>query len=275
MLCRLTVCVALTLLLAAAPAAVADEGQTFNGNNLNGPRWNRPIGSGPAISAANPRYHVQPFRLESAATCNIYSVQDYDGYLHLYRGSFNPNNQLTNLVAGDDDGPGPLGAGTSQLIGLALTAGNHFLVTSAFGANGEGRFQNTIHCDGIVQPLHGACGAYFVGVPREQQVCLNGLFPVTITWQTSVSSGRATPVRAGSSDTALFWFFNDRNWEVMVKVLNGCPLNNHWWVFIGALTNQGYTVSVGHSDTLAVNTYTNPLGTRSPAFTDTEAFPCN
>lgn len=96
-------------------------------------------------------------------------------------------------------------------------------------------------------------------------------------WRTGSASGMATPVRFGTSDSALFWFFRPTNWEVIVKVLDGCAANGHVWVFIAAITNQEYTVEVSEETGAPINrrrTYTNPQGTRSPAFTDTQAFSC-
>ncbi len=81
-------------------------------------------------------------------------------------------------------------------------------------------------------------------------------------------------MRTGSTDTGMFWFYNDRNWEAMVKVLNGCAINGNWWVFIGALTNQGYRVRVADTTTLQIKSYPNTLGVRAPAVADVVAFPC-
>lgn len=264
----------LTLALAGAllapVAARADFSLTLSGSNVNGPRWFRPIGSGPGISAANPRYHDQTFVLPGDATCYIYSAQSYDGYLHLYRGGFDPSNPLGNLVAGDDDGD--MGTGTSQLENLALTQGRYHLVTSAFGTDGVGSFQNSIHCN-LAQAVLGSC--FFSGTDRTKQTCHHERFAVRIINITNhATDGVGTPVRFGSSDSAIFWFYNDRNFEVMVKVLNGCPINGYYWVFIGALTNQGYRLEVGDVQTQQINTYSNPLGNRAAAVADTQAFAC-
>jgi len=263
--------------------AQADRFQTFAGNNTNGPRWQRPIGDGPQIDSDQVRYQAQRFQLAADSLCYILSAQEFDGYIHLYKGSFNANDPLTNLVDGDDDAW--LAVGTSRIPDanpmtpassrIELTADTYVLVTSGFDPVDQGAFQTTIHCDGDVQPIHGACAATFTGFDLEEEVCLQDRYIVAINWNTATDTGKATPVRTGSSDTGMFWFFNDRNWEVMVKVLNGCPINNHYWVFIGALTNQGYTVSVGDSQTLQVNAYSNPRGTRAAAVADTTAFPCN
>lgn len=276
----------LSLALLAAPALVSAEGfQTFLGNTGVGAFFNRP-GATCAATGTSVRFQAQRFRLGSAATCTIYSAQDYDGYIHLYAGSFNPASPTTNCLAGnDDDTPAPnLGIGTSVLRNQDLTAGFYTLVTSAFSNSGSGAFSNTIHCGSesgtapsllTVQPRHGSCPATFVGIPLDQQVCLQSeRFIVAIDQITNSATGLGTPVRAGSSDTGLFWFYNDRNWEVMVKVLNACAINNRYWVFIGALTNQGYRVRVADGNTLQINTYTNNLGTRAAAVADTNAFPC-
>ena len=267
------------------PAAVsAETAQVFNGSNVNGPLWNRPIGGGPSIRGEDQvRYHVQKFSLGAASDCYVVSSQQgFDGYLHIYRNSFNPNNQLNNLVDGDDDGL--LGIGTSNLPDdledntsnnpnlLALPAGTYFLVTSGFSNSSVGSFQNTIHCD-VAQPRHGSCGVQFAGIPDDQEVCLIDTFQIAINNISNSATGLGTPVRTGSSDTALFWFFNDRNWEVMVKVLNACSINNRYWVFVSGITNQRYTVNIAHKNTLQQRSYTNPLGGTN-VFTDTNAFPC-
>jgi len=117
----------------------------YNGSNNPGDgSWNRPIGSGPNISGLGPvNYSVQAFTTNTTGTYDFNSLQSYDGYLHLYETSFDPANQVNNLLAGDDDGS--LGIGSSEILGLMLTAGlNYFLVTSAFANGNVGTFTNTI-----------------------------------------------------------------------------------------------------------------------------------
>jgi hypothetical protein len=79
-----------------------------------------------------------------AALWTIDSVQTggWDGYIHLYQNAFDPNNQLTNLLAGDDDGPG--GIGTSQILNIDLAPGVYVLVTSGFAAGDAGPYDTTI-----------------------------------------------------------------------------------------------------------------------------------
>lgn len=268
------------LVLAAAlllpTAARADSFQTFSGSNVGQPSFNRPSSSCSA-TVTSVRYRAQTFFLPDNANCYIVSSQDYDGYVHLYQGGFNPANPTANCVAGDDDGE--LGIGTSRIPAdlnansITLTSGLYTLVTSSFTTNQIGSFQNTIHCN-VGQPVHGSC--FFNATPRDKQTCHFDRFAVRIINITNhPTDGVGTPVRFGSTDSAIFWFYNDRNFEVMLKVLNGCNINGNYWVFIGALTNQGYTVQVGDAQTQLVRTYSNPLGTRAAAVADIQAFPCN
>ncbi len=59
---------------------------------------------------------------------------------------------------------------------------------------------------------------------------------------------------------------------MLIKVLDGCDITNHFWVFFAATTNVEYTVHVTDTDTGAVQQYFNPLGVAPPAITDTMAF---
>jgi hypothetical protein len=105
-------------------------------------------------------------------------------------------------------------------------------------------------------------------------MCLNGgRFKVQVAWQDfSSNRGSGTVVPGSSADSGLFWFFASTNWEMLVKVLNGCPVNGKYWVFAAATTNVGYTLTVTDTKTGAVKQYENPLGTSAAAITDTNAF---
>lgn len=133
--------IAAMAVLALAGTAMADNFSYTDMNNQGS--WDRPIGVGPSISGLGPvMYHVYSW-VSSGGVHDITSVQDYDGYIHLYEGSFDPLDQLTGLVAADDDGAG--GIGTSEILGFNLNAGStYFLVTSGFAAGDEGTFTNRV-----------------------------------------------------------------------------------------------------------------------------------
>ena len=57
----------------------------------------------------------------------------------------------------------------------------------------------------------------------------------------------------------------------MVKALDGRPVNGHFWLFYGALSNVEYTLTVTDTQTGKIKTYTNPSG-RFASVADTQAF---
>jgi hypothetical protein len=58
----------------------------------------------------------------------------------------------------------------------------------------------------------------------------------------------------------------------MVKILDGCALNDRFWVFLAGLTDVGVTVTVTDTWTDEVKVYTNNRGTAFQTVTDTAAF---
>ncbi len=102
-------------------------------------------------------------------------------------------------------------------------------------------------------------------------LCLDGRFSVTATWRTSTGSGSAF-AHPLTTDSGYLWFFDSSNVEVVVKALDGCSLNDRYWIFAGGLTNVEVVLTVVDSATGAVQTYTNPLGAVFQPIQDTSAF---
>jgi hypothetical protein len=112
--------------------------------------------------------------------------------------------------------------------------------------------------------------------PEETALCLNGgRYRVEVSWQIEdggTGSGHAVPLTA---DSGAFWFFGPDNLELMVKVLNGCPVNGRVWIFAAGLTNVEVEVTVTDTVTLEVLTYRNPQGTPFRPIQDTLGFLCS
>ncbi len=109
-------------------------------------------------------------------------------------------------------------------------------------------------------------------------LCLNSdRFKVTASFRTTaggqISGAQGVQL---TPDTGYFWFFNQENVEVTIKVLNGCGVNNHYWVFASGMTNVEVTLTVTDTATGQTKTYTNPLRRNFQAILDTGAFAtCN
>ncbi len=110
-------------------------------------------------------------------------------------------------------------------------------------------------------------------VPGPDVLCLrDGRFRVTVTWvDFDGNTGHGRKVRL-SNESGQFWFFDEDNVELVLKVADGQALNNHFWVFYGALSNVGFTITVTDTETGNSKRYVNPAG-EFVSVGDTSALP--
>lgn len=102
----------------------------FSGNTTGQPTWRRPnTTSALSNTGSAVPYQAVPFTVDATGPYVIKTTTTgFDGYLGIYAGSFNATDQLSNILALNDDGP----AGGSQ-VNVALTAGQtYYLVQSGF-----------------------------------------------------------------------------------------------------------------------------------------------
>ena len=111
-------------------------------------------------------------------------------------------------------------------------------------------------------------------VPDDVTRCLlDSRYAVRVNWWTlRGEAGAGKVVREGTNDSGLFWFFNPENWEVLLKVLDGCAINGHVWVFGASTTDVGYAIEVTDTVIGGVREYRNEAGRPAPAVVDTAAF---
>ncbi len=145
------------------------------------------------------------------------------------------------------------GAGDQSTPALAALPGGRFVATwSSFGQDGSSW---GIFAQRFGTPLQ-PC------IQGPYTLCLNdGRFQVTVAWATALGTsgqGQAVPLTA---DTGYFWFFNEENVEIVIKVLEACTPFGNYWVFAGGLTNVEATIVVTDTDTGESRAYGNPLGT--------------
>jgi hypothetical protein len=118
----------------------------------------------------------------------------------------------------------------------------------------------------------GVAGGGATCVADATTLCLRGgRFRVTAGWVTGLgTSGPAFAVPL-TADTGYFWFFDAANVEVVVKVLDGCGVTDHFWVYAGGLTDLGITMTVTDVERDVAKTYQNVLGTPWTTLTDVQA----
>ncbi len=98
--------------------------------------------------------------------------------------------------------------------------------------------------------------------PTASVLCLGGdRFEVEVEWTDFSGGSGAGRARPLTEDTGSFWFFAEDNLELVVKVIDGTPLNDHHWVFYGSLSDVGYRMTVTDTSTGRRRVYTNPPGT--------------
>lgn len=133
------------LALAAATGAATAQDAFWSGDTTGGPTFNRPSGLGTLSGVGTAvAYDVQAFFVNVSgeyvfeADYRASTGASFDGYALVYSGSFDANNPLAGLIAGDDDYNGAFsvlpGATTGGLQGSRIALGEG----SNFGGAGTG-----------------------------------------------------------------------------------------------------------------------------------------
>lgn len=99
-------------------------------------------------------------------------------------------------------------------------------------------------------------------------------FAVRVTYLDGAATPQPALVSRSGRQSAVLHFFHPTNPELLVKILDGRPINGHFWVFYGAITTLQVDVEVEDRLTGRVRTYRKagglPLGGA-----DVEAFPAS
>lgn len=186
----------------------------------------------------------------------------------------NPSSVLSPIhVDHVDIPPITLAPGASASVSLppAPRGGNWALLRYTVSADpnlaGPGNTEDFVQVPATPPTSAGTCAA------SATALCLNGgRFKVEVAWKdfsNNTGVGQAVPL---TGDTGYFWFFGLENVELVIKVLDGTSLNQHWWVFYGALSTVDYTITVTDTMTGMQKTYHNPSGNLG-SVADTSAFP--
>jgi hypothetical protein len=165
----------------------------------------------------------------------------------------------------------PVAIGCNTECGIPYPLFDYRLTTHPIGPLPAGDYLLEVTYEGVFGPLLHQERIRVLPSPVSLQ---EGRFTVEVQLHPP-HGGQARLAGQPSRDSALFYFFSPDNWEVMLKVLDGCALNGRYWVFGAASTDVGYTVVVRDQAAGTSKEYRHDAGAPAPAITDIDAFPCS
>ncbi len=109
--------------------------------------------------------------------------------------------------------------------------------------------------------------------PTVAPLVLDGDVKVSLCYETAKKEMDDASAAYKSENSGLLYFFDRNNAEVFVKVLNGCTINKHRWVYVAPLTDVAFNMYIndGRNPTW---TYHNKLGDQGEIRANLMAFPC-
>ena len=120
-----------------------------------------------------------------------------------------------------------------------------------------------------------APGEYSPCQPDSAALRFDGGYEVRLCYETQAGViGRGRSGIWASTEAGLLWFFNRDNAEVLIKVLDGCQLNGHRWVFVAPVTDLAFNLEIRDSRG-RVWKQRNRQGQTAEARGDTSAFTCD
>lgn len=253
------------------------------------PTWSRPTEALDGVAPGIYDYEVLSYYVERSGrySAELLHGAQYDGFLVVYAGEFDPADPLKNAVAANDDGPG--GAGSSRVtLDMASGVLYRFVATTkapipfppfpadlhtAPSFTGPGPVRLSSHFIGDELLLTDRDSTHVGMGPGVVGFCwLGGRFRVQVQVDDPLAGPPflARPVQR-TRDSVLFSFFEDDNWEVLVKLVDGCAVNGRYWFFVSASTSLSYHLSIEdcNSQSLAFETVG---GAASDGFADLQTF---
>lgn len=98
------------------------------------------------------------------------------------------------------------------------------------------------------------------GVSEDAALRLQNRFEIEVEWVDPRSGDRGVGhplIELGTAETGFLWFFRPENIELVVKLLDGRPINGHFWLFWGGLSDVEYRIRVTDTEEGTETTYTN------------------
>ncbi len=197
----------------------------------------------------------EPFLLDVLASCQVYFLRLFQLAPGVFASRGEPSIIGVPL-------PCTLEPSVSSTLSVGpLAAGDYTLVLLAEGPTGGSGLS-------FSYPFR------VVPAATEELPLRGGRFLLRADWQTAGGLGGSARAVELTADTGAFWFFDPANLELMVKLVDGCGVNGHFWLLAGGLTDVGVVLTVEDTLTGVSRTWSNPLGTPFEPLQDVLAFPC-
>ena len=153
--------------------------------------------------------------------------------------------------------------------------GSGFTFSWTFASQGTFSYFCAMHQNAMTGKVEVLPQAVAAGCTADAHtLCLGGgRFSAAAHWTKTDGTqgdGNAIPL---TDDSGYFWFFDATNIEAVAKVLNGCALDNAYWVFAAGLTNVQVRLTVTDTQTGAVFVRDNAQGAAFQPLQNTHAFP--
>lgn len=161
------------------------------------------------------------------------------------------------------------GNGAGQVVTHTFAAAGTYTVSLSItpaGCTSPGCLRSTSKVVEVVEQSAAPNGCTGVLADDDDKLCLGeGRYIVEVDWENHHQETHPTGAGqfrrlGGSESTGFFWFFNPDSIDLIVKIIDGSVLNDHVWVFYGALTDVIYDLKVTDTATGQTKSYRNLAG---------------
>lgn len=243
------------------------RGQLTPGSPIEGRRMSFPLRGSQEVPpvetdadgacVVEPVYDDTPFFPPQNATLHVRCAHDVDNPIgaHIHDGGRGENaGVLVGLGSPESPIETTVELNSAARVQDLLSGGLYVNVHSETHAGGEVR------------------GQMDVCIASPDTLCFqNGRFSARLTWNTKDDAGDGVATQE-TLDSGMFWFFRPTNLEMLIKVLNGCVVNDHFWVFLAPVTNVGFNLTVTDHRADTFKGYSNTRGQQAQPTLDTMAF---
>jgi len=111
--------------------------------------------------------------------------------------------------------------------------------------------------------------------PSATRICLLARrFSATLRWNDGSGFRDALVAEPKTDASGLFYFYasDPANWEILVKMIDGCGTNGRYWTLVSASTGFGWQLDVRDERTGEVRTYEHPLDGQASGIADFSSF---